>query len=74
MACIIMHYMIIRDEQREDSEPLFTYGITDDGMRRGLTFREFNKATREVENMQIHYSLQNNMIEHLWHLKGENIY
>jgi hypothetical protein len=43
-------------------------------MRRGLTFREFNKPTRELENMQTHYSLQNNMIEHLWYLKGENMY
>jgi hypothetical protein len=23
MACIIMHYMIIHDEQKEDLEPLF---------------------------------------------------
>jgi hypothetical protein len=34
-------------------------------MQRGLTFREFNRATREVENMQTHYSLRNDMIEHL---------
>jgi hypothetical protein len=57
MVCIMMHNMIIHDEQGEDLEPLFTPGIIDGGMRRGLTFRDLNRATREVENMQTHYSL-----------------
>jgi hypothetical protein len=51
MACIIMHNIIIHDEQGEDLEPLFTLGIIEGGMQRGLTFRELNRATREVENM-----------------------
>jgi hypothetical protein len=55
MACIIIHNMIIQDEQEEDLELLFTQGVTDGGMRRGLTFREINRATRELENMQTHY-------------------
>jgi hypothetical protein len=74
MACIIMHNMVIHDEQGKDLEPLFTPGVTDGDMPRGLTFRALNRATREIENIQTHYSLRNDVIEHLWRLKGENMY
>ena len=57
MVCIIMHNTVIHNEQGKDLEPLFTHGVIDVGMRRGLIFRELNRATRRDlsclhENMQ----------------------
>jgi hypothetical protein len=45
MCCIIMHNMIIEDEQGQDLEPIFYEAISGGGMRKDLTFRELNVGT-----------------------------
>jgi hypothetical protein len=70
MCCIILHNMIIQDEQGQNLEPIFDQAISGGGMRRDLTFRELNVGTRELENLHTHYSIRNDIIDHLWHLRG----
>ena len=43
-------------------------------MERGLTFEQLLEHTQEVEDEDIHYSLRGDLIEHLWTLKGQNMY
>jgi hypothetical protein len=72
MCCIILHNMIIHDEQGQNLEPIFDQGIFGGGLRRDLTFRDLNVGSRELENLHTHYSLRNDIIDHLWHLRGES--
>jgi hypothetical protein len=71
MCCIILHNMIIDNEQGEDLEPIFEQGISGGGMHRDLTFRELNVGTRELENQHTHFALRNDIMDHLWRLRGE---
>jgi hypothetical protein len=43
-------------------------------MERGLTFEQLLEYTREIEDEDMHYSLRGDLIEHLWALKGGNMY
>jgi hypothetical protein len=45
MCCIILHNVIIKDEQSQDLEPILEQGISKKGMHRDLTFRELNVDT-----------------------------
>lgn len=71
MCCIILHNMIIDDEQGQDLEPVFDQGISGGGLRRDLTFHDLNVGTRELENLHTHYALRNDIMDHLWRLKGD---
>ena len=64
-ACVIMHNMIIQDESGLDLEPFFEEGLRGGRMGGGLSFFEFREGTREIENADIHFSLRNDLIEHL---------
>jgi hypothetical protein len=74
LCCIILHNMIIEDEQGQNFEPIFYQAIQGGGMWRGLSFRELNAGTRELENMEMHLELRNDIMDHLWHLRGEGRY
>jgi hypothetical protein len=74
LCCIILHNMIIEDEQGQNFEPIFYQAIQGGGMWRGLSFRELNAGTRELENMEMHFALRNDIMDHLWHLRGEGRY
>jgi hypothetical protein len=73
-CCIILHNMIIHDEQGQDLEPIFDQAVAGGSMRRDLTFHELNAGTRELENFHTHFALRNDIIEHLWKIHGENRY
>ena len=73
-CCIILHNMIIHDEQGQDLEPIFYQAVASGSMLRDLTFRELNVGTWELENFHIHFALRNDIIEHLWKIRGENRY
>jgi hypothetical protein len=65
MACIILYNMIVQDEQDEDFESIF-----DLPMR--LPFSALRADVRDVENVAIHFKLRNNIVDHLWELKGSS--
>lgn len=65
MCCIILHNMIIEDEQGQDLEPIFDQAISRGGMRKNLTFRELNVVAQELKNLHTHCSLHNDIMDHL---------
>jgi hypothetical protein len=71
MACLVLHNMIIEDEYNLNLEPSFDVGknIT---FKRGFLFEDYVESVIQIENYNFHYNLQNDFIEHLWQLKGNN--
>ena len=43
-------------------------------MERGLTFEQLRENTKEIEDKDMHHNLRGDLIEHLWALKGQNMY
>ena len=76
-ACVIMHNMIIEDEQNED-EDLYYEGI---GQLVRPSPREVRNRTRElydfiqvhhnIRDRETHSQLQEDLIEHLWQRHGD---
>ena len=72
-ACIVLHNMIIEDERdlsdlEEDFDvnPSFNLGPGHDG-----SFQQFLKEYEQVHSESLHKQLQNDLIEHLWQMKGD---
>ena len=73
VCCVILHNMIIEDEWGEDLEKLTHTNDFDvkefergDGIRSQINFLE---VRQEYMNLEHHYNLRNDLIEHLWDLK-----
>jgi hypothetical protein len=64
-ACVIMHNIIIQDKSGLDLEHFFDHGLRGGRMGGGLSFQELREGTIELENMDSHFSLRNNLIEYL---------
>lgn len=72
-CCIILHNMIIEDQR--DTSTHFEYGsacvtthnVTSDETDFGTFLARFEK----VHDVSRHHQLQNDLIEHLWKVKGE---
>lgn len=71
IACVILHNMVIDDEQGEVLERTIElqHNIQ---MKRGLTFIEYIQSTKEIKNLVAYYNLRNDLVDHLWALKGLN--
>lgn len=72
IGCIILHNMIVQDEQHGDFEGIFEQPICGGSMRRGLPFQELQAGVREVESVTTYFNLRNDLIDHLWELKGSS--
>nr|XP_029732097.1 uncharacterized protein LOC115268186 [Aedes albopictus] len=75
-TCIILHNMIIEDER--DDSTAFDYGSLHASIL-GSTentdgFSEFLARYEKVHDTTLHYQLQNDLVEHLWQIKGEDNY
>jgi hypothetical protein len=42
-------------------------------MKYGLKFEQYAKGTNEIEISNNHFNLKDNLVKHLWALKGDNI-
>ncbi len=75
-ACCILYNMILDDESGvHDLENILGSAFDDNvPMERGLTLDQLLEYTREIEDEDMHYSLRGDLIEHLWALKGQNMY
>ena len=71
IGCIILHH-VVQDEQHGDFEGIFEQPIRSGSMRRGLPFQELQAGVREVESVTTHFNLRNDLIDHLWELKGSS--
>ena len=83
-ACIILHNMIIEDEQVDDNELVaIAYGNDDydslgtDGsveVSRGpIPFDQFMTSNRAIRDSNTHYALRHDIIAHLWMLHGQGV-
>lgn len=76
-TCIILHNMIIED-QRDCSTPfdyrdISTSDSTTSVQSMGeVDFGAFLSRFEQVHDKHLHYQLQNDLIEHLWKLKGDD--
>lgn len=69
-ACVILHNMIIEDEQDLNLEPCFDEQIVQ--LRRGESFALETQGTEDIDDLGRHFSLRNDLIEHLWALQGNS--
>jgi hypothetical protein len=69
-ACIIMHNMIIEDEQDlgriESPYESGVAEIRDFVSPMTSDFVSFVKKHKEIRDSQIHFELKNDLVEHLW--------
>jgi hypothetical protein len=73
-ACIIIHNMIIENESSEQNlEPLFEVEAPT-GILRALPFEALVVGIEQLENIEQHYSLRGDLVEHLWTLRGLSKY
>ena len=66
LACIIMHNMIVEDEQGLRLEGLFELTLETRQMQAQLSFDELADGTREIESISAHHALRNDLMDHLW--------
>jgi hypothetical protein len=68
-ACVILHNMIIEDEQDDfnyHQEVTRELPSEDYQNRDPLLLEEFLKIHQEIENRSSHEQLRNDIVEHLW--------
>jgi hypothetical protein len=72
-ACIIMHNMIIEDEDEVDPEERFD--DEEENVRvshhHTLDLIEIIKTRKEIRDNEIHHQLQEELVEHLWQHKAD---
>ena len=75
-AYCILHNMILDDESDvQGLENVLGVAFDDNvPMERGLTFEQLREHTEDIEDEDLHYNLRGDLIEHLWALKGQNMY
>jgi hypothetical protein len=71
-ACIIMHNMIIEDESGLGFEPIFDPTLGGGHMLRDFDYFDLDLGTRQIENINMHFSLRNDIIDQLWMLRGQH--
>ena len=66
--------MIVENESGEEGLEALYQNQEQVQVRRGLSFQSLVVGTQELENQDEHFSLRGDLIEHLWKLKGDNMY
>ncbi|XP_074346075.1 uncharacterized protein LOC141684835 [Apium graveolens] len=76
-ACIILHNMIIEDERElhmegEHFDTDVAIPIITPNRSRSSTLREFIQVHKQIRDKQVHFQLQNDLVEHLWQMHGSD--
>ena len=72
-ACIILHNMIVEDE-RDTDDPIDFDGtdtVVGQGHTTQVPFESFLERFKSIRDSNVHYQLRNDLIAHLWNLKGD---
>ena len=73
-CCVILHNMIIESEQEEqvsDTEPYYRQGpLAQVDHQLPTTWTAFLNIRQKIRNALMHQQLQQDLVEHLWRLKG----
>jgi hypothetical protein len=69
IACVIMHNMIVEDEEIVDPDECFENGGDNVEPSHGRTadFDEFIKNHKDIRSNETHYQLREDLVDHLWH-------
>ena len=74
-CCVILHNMIIESEQEEpvfDIEPYYRQGpLAKVDHQLPATWTAYLSMRQEIRDPQVHHQLQQDLVEHLWRLKGD---
>ena len=75
MVCVIMHNLIIEDKRDKKLEPIIAEPINvswrHGPMRCGLKFEYYVHGRKMIRYEMSNYRLRNDLVEHLWALKGK---
>ena len=73
-CCVILHNMIIESEQEKlvfDTEPYYKQGpLAQVDHHLPATWTAFLNMCQEIRDPLVHQQLQQDLVEHLWRLKG----
>jgi hypothetical protein len=76
-ACVIIHNMIIESEREHpvyDPKPYHRQGsLANVDHQMPATFAAFFAMWQEIRDANTHSQLQDDLVEHLWMLKGNNV-
>ena len=72
IACMILHNMILDDKEDVEGLEDIIGDLVENNILvdKGFSFEEFTTTIRTIENNDTHYSLREDLIKHLWSLKG----
>ena len=75
-TCIILHNMIVEDEQGLEDDDIFDdLQEGDITLERGVSFEDFLLISIELGSVDKHYySLRADLVDHLWNIKGQSSY
>ena len=62
--------MIIEDEHGLSLESFADWRLPVKRVKHPLSFRELQLCTKDLENVEAHFDWRNDIMEHLWKLKG----
>ena len=65
LACIIMHNMIVENEQGLEVEHLYDRPLQTGQMQREFTYYKREARICEIEDISAHLALCNDLIDHL---------
>ncbi|KAI7942656.1 hypothetical protein MJO28_012683 [Puccinia striiformis f. sp. tritici] len=73
LTCIILHNMIVEDERGSPEDFVYESGSTtfvEPGRTESVDFSNFLKNCIALRDSTAHHQLKNDLIKHLWTLKG----
>jgi len=75
-CCIIQNMMIVENEQDEPRLEDIVTELLDNNLSfdRDLSFEDLVSGTDQIQDVDSHFGLRGNLIEHLWALKGANMF
>ncbi|XP_028112490.1 uncharacterized protein LOC114310638 [Camellia sinensis] len=75
-TCIILHNMIVEDEREEHLDFDYEISSTNTPVQLSSTptndFESFLSCHLGIRDKNTYHALRNDLIEHMWHLRGEN--
>jgi hypothetical protein len=74
-CCVILHNMIIKDERASGNDD-FNYDleamVIPPNPHRSAGFSQFVSNFRNIQDTTLHFEIRDNLIKHLWNLKGQS--
>jgi hypothetical protein len=74
-TCVILHNMIVEDGRNTSIDNIYNSMATnpvEPDASRCIDFSTFVRNLQNIHNSELHYSLRNNLISHLWARKGRD--